>query len=147
MKKLTTFAALLVVCVLASPARAAAQGHSDERCSNADLRGVYSFVASGTFGTAPFATAGQTTYDGHGNMHGVIEVMMNGAQVTANGASRLDWSGTYTVDPGTCTATKTANVPNVGAVEFFVTFADGFKELRFIATNPGAAISGTARKQ
>src|SRR3954470_9697948 len=104
MKKLTMFAALLVVGVIASPARAAAQGHSDDRCSNADLRGVYSFVASGSFGPAPFATAGQTTYDGHGNMHGVIEVMLNGVQVSANGVSRLDWTGTYTVDAGTCTA-------------------------------------------
>lgn len=47
---------------------------------------------------------------------------------------RLDWTGTYTADLTTCTAAKTANIPGLGAVDFFVTFADGFKDLRFIVT-------------
>src|SRR5438874_10867466 len=141
MKKVSIFVGILI-CAMAAQAQAAEPNHPDNRCSNADLRGAYSFVASGTFGASPFATAGRTVYDGHGNMEGVIQISVGG-QLTP----RLDWSGTYTVDPAPCTATKVANVPGIGAVEFFVTFADGFKELRFIATNPGTAISGTARKE
>ena len=141
MKKITMFVGILL-CALAPQLRAADQIHQEDRCSNADLRGAYSFVASGTFGTAPFATAGRTIYDGRGNAEGVIQVSVNGGLTP-----RLDWSGTYTVDPATCTATKTANITGFGAVEFFVTFGDGFRELRFIATTPGATISGTAKKQ
>jgi hypothetical protein len=141
MKKITMFVGMLL-CALAPQVRAADPIHREDRCSNADLRGAYSFVASGTFGTAPFATAGRTIYDGRGNAEGVIQVSVNGGLTP-----RLDWSGTYTVDPATCTATKTANIPGLGAVDFFVTFGDGFRELRFIATTPGATISGTAKKQ
>jgi len=141
MKTFTMLVAILL-CGIAPPVRAADQNHPENRCSNADLRGPYSFVASGTFGPAPFATAGRTTYDGRGNAEGIIQVSVDG-----NVMPRVDWSGTYTVDPVTCTATKVANIPGLGAVQFFVTFADGFRELRFIATTPGATISGTARKQ
>ncbi len=148
MTKVTMFVGIILCAALAPQVGAAHQTqqedrvHRDDRCSNADLRGVYSFVASGTFGTAPFATAGRTMYDGHGTVEGVIQVSVNGDLTP-----RLDWSGTYTMDPATCTATKTANIPGLGAVNFFVTFGDGFKELRFSATNTGATISGTARKQ
>src|SRR4051812_20016998 len=112
MKKITMFVGILL-CALAPQVRAADQIHREDRCSNADLRGAYSFVASGTFGTAPFATAGRTIYDGRGNAEGVIQVSVNGDLTP-----RLDWSGTYTVDPATCTATKTANIPGLGAVDF-----------------------------
>jgi len=37
-----------------------APAESQDACSNADLRGVYSFVLSGTFRTSPLAAAGQT---------------------------------------------------------------------------------------
>ena len=47
MKRITIFAAMLL-CVMAPRIHAADANHGDERCSNADLKGVYSFVASGT---------------------------------------------------------------------------------------------------
>jgi hypothetical protein len=140
MKKIALFAAVLF-CAMASQLSATDKTRADERCSNADLRGVYSFVADGYLGGDAFATAGQTTYDGRGGASGLIQISTNGA-VTP----RLNWSGTYAVDAATCTATKTVVLPN-GSVDFFVTFADGFKELRFISTTEGATISGSARKQ
>jgi len=111
-------------------------------CSNADLRGVYSFVASGTLGAAAFATAGQTTYEGNGKVTGLIQISLNGAVTPV-----LVWSGTYTVDPNNCTATKTAVIPGIGTVHFFVSAGNSFKELRFMATDAGTVITGTARKQ
>ena len=111
-------------------------------CSNADLRGVYSFVASGTIGGAAFATAGQTTYDGNGGVTGYIQVSLGGKVYPMTA-----WSGTYIVDPASCTATKAASIPGIGTVNFFITFADSFRELRFIETDQGTAVSGTAQKQ
>ena len=48
-----------------------------------------------------------------------------------------------------CVLTKTITVPayNNLQVSFFVTAGDAFKELRFIATTPGATISGTATRK
>jgi hypothetical protein len=106
------------------------------------LRGLYSFVASGTLGGQTFATAGQTMYDGTGKVWALIQISLNG-----NVTPLITWTGTYTIDPDTCVANKEAVIPGIGKVHFVVTAADGFNELRFIATDPGTAISGTARKQ
>lgn len=134
MTRLAIFATLLICGMV--PQLTAAE------CSNANLRGVYSFVASGTLGSAAFATAGQTTYEGNGNVTGLIQISLNGSVTPV-----LAWSGTYTVDPNNCTATKTAHIPGVGTVHFFVTAGADFKELRFMASDAGTAITGTARKQ
>jgi|SRR5579862_4693112 len=135
MRRLAAYAVVLTSGMIVPHVNAA-------ECSNADFRGVYSFVASGTLGSAAFATAGQTTYDGNGGVTGLIQISLNG-----NVTPVLAWSGTYTVDPNNCTASKTGHIPGVGTVHFFVTAGADFKELRFIATDPGTVISGTARKQ
>jgi hypothetical protein len=142
MKRIIVFASLLL-CSTVPQIHAQDQSHAQDQCSNADLHGVYSFVASGTMnGVGAFATAGQTTYDGNGNAAGLIQISLNG-----NVTPVIRWTGTYSVNPDNCTATKQANIPGVGTVHFFITSGDRFKELRFIATDNGTAISGTARKQ
>ena len=133
MKKVVVFASLLLILGIVPLAHA-------EECSNADLRGLYSFVASGTLNGAPFATAGQTVYDGNGSVQGQIQISVNG-----NVTQVIEWRGFYNVNPD-CTVTKTAAVPGIGTLHFFVTAGDNFKELRFMATDPGTTISGTARK-
>jgi hypothetical protein len=116
------------------------------------LQGDYSFVASGTFGSSSFAAAGQTTYDGNGGVTGLIQISLGG-----NVSPVLPWSGTYTVDPENCTTTKTVIIPDAPygkggspvtlTVHFFITAGYDFTELRFIVTDPGTTISGTARKR
>jgi hypothetical protein len=147
MKRLMFFCSVLMSFSIMVPKAWADDEHA---CSNADLRGLYSFVASGTVtGKNPdglplgaFAAAGKTMYDGSGNASGLIEVSLNGTIVSSA------WQATYDVDPGTCTATKALTLAVNGAtVNFFITFGDDFRELRFIATDAGTAISGTARKQ
>jgi hypothetical protein len=158
MKKVAVFASVLLAGFAQSRLHAA-------ECSNQDLRGVYSFVASGTFGGAPFATAGQTTYGGNGTASGWIQIDLNGNILPApkSGAAPApgSWTATYTVDPSTCMATKTITLasdpafgPLSGAwLSFFITAGSDFKELRFLLTNTslgmpaGTVISGTARKQ
>jgi len=141
MKRLATFATLSILGLVAP--RASAQG----LCSNADFVGVYSFVASGTSGNAGFAAAGQTIYDGNGGASGVINISLGG---TITGP--IAWTGTYVVNQN-CTATKTISIPGLGPggsalkVDFFITAGAGFAELRFIATDAGTIISGTARRQ
>jgi len=145
MKKLALLASLLILTLVA-------QANAQDGCSNADLRGVYSFVVSGTFGSSPFAAAGQTTYDGKGGVTGLIQISVGG-----NVSPVLPWGGTYTVNPEDCTTTKTAVIPGAPygpggspvtlTVHFFITAGYDFTELRFIATDPGTTISGTARKQ
>lgn len=127
MKKLAVIAGILTWGLIVP------QINAEDRCSNADLRGVYSFVASGTLGGSAFATAGQTSYDGNGGVAGLIQISLGG-----NVTPVIKWSGTYSVDPENCTATKTAQIPGIGIVHFFVTAGAGFQELRFMATDTGA---------
>jgi hypothetical protein len=142
MKKLAIFATLLAGGLVP-------QLHAQTQwCTAANLVGVYSFVASGAvinvqgLPTGPFAAAGRTVYDGNGNASGVIEISLNGTIVSST------WHGTYVVDPASCTATKSITLDVNGAtLHFFITAGDAFNELRFLATDTGTAISGTARKQ
>ena len=46
--------------------------------------------------------------------------------------------------PRTARSPKPLDIPGVGTVHFFVTAGAGFKELRFMATDTGTVISGTA---
>jgi hypothetical protein len=48
-----------------------------------------------------------------------------------------------------CVLTKTITVKDYGplTISFFGSAGDDFKELRFITTDSGTTISGTARKQ
>jgi len=147
MKRLAIFSALYI-SVLVSQAWAQDQ----DECSSSSMRGQYSFVASGTVAGAPFATTGYGIYDGRGNVEGVIQASMNGTVLPATG-----WSGTYTVSAMTaggtssgrtvCVVNKTITIPDYNlVVSFFVTAADRFRELRFIATTAGTTVSGTATK-
>ena len=63
MRKLAVYTTLVISGMLVP-------GLSAEDCSNADLRGSYSFSASGTVTGMPFATAGQTLYNGDGPADG-----------------------------------------------------------------------------
>jgi hypothetical protein len=125
-----------------------------ESCSNADLHGEYSFIASGTLNGTPFATAGQTVYNGDGTADGVIQASALGTIGQAT-----TWTATYSVSamltPGgktVCVLNKTITIKDGPTVSFFGTASAGFQELRFIVTafngaTTNIAVSGTARKQ
>jgi hypothetical protein len=141
MKRIIIFAGMLL-CSLAP------QIYAQGQCSAADLHGVYSFVASGTivsvpgFPSGPFAAAGRTVYAGDGTVSGVIQISLAGTMLNSA------WHGTYVVNPSDCTVTKTVTLDANGAtLHFFITAGDDFRELRFIATDTGTAITGTAGKQ
>jgi hypothetical protein len=152
MTKLAVFASLLLFAL-------APEVRADNGCSNADLQGAYSFLVSGTVSAgnplglpagAAFAAAGLTMYEGNGKAYGVIQISLDGAITQV-----LTWSADYNLDPSGCTLTKTItidhnseNAPYGGVqLHFFGSAGDNFKELRFITTDAGTAITGTARKQ
>ena len=132
-----------------------AQLNAQDRCSDADLHGAYSFVVSGTFAGEPFAAAGQTIYDGNGNASGVIQASVGGTVYPT-----APWTATYSFSPmqtgegqTVCVLKKTMTIDSYGplTMSFFGTSGDDYKELRFIATGSNATtsltISGTARKE
>lgn len=145
MKKLGVFAVFAGLLMFA----VAPQVRADHECSLADLQGVYSFVASGTvtgsndaeLPVGPFAAVGRGIYDGKGNVTGVIQANLNGAPVYDT------WTATYSVDRATCTFTKIVTLTKGPTLTFFITAGDDFKELRFITTDGGTVITGTAKKQ
>ena len=122
-----------------------------EQCQNSDLNGHYSFLVSGTFQGQPFAASGQTLYHGDGTAEGVIQASVGGEILPV-----ASWTATYSLsqmktDTGgtVCVLTKTITVKDYGplTISFFGSAGDDFKELRFITTDSGTTISGTARKQ
>jgi hypothetical protein len=140
-KVCAVFAGLLMFAV-------APQVRAGDECSVADLRGDYSFILSGTIvnvpglPAGPFAAAGRTTYLGDGTAYGVIQASLDGGPLFSN------WTATYTVSPSTCTFTKAITLhPSGVTLNYFITAGDDFRELRFVDTDMGTAITGTARKQ
>jgi len=140
MQKFAIFAGMLM-------AIGAPQVKAQSVCFASNLTGTYSFVASGTFGTAGFAAAGQTVYDGNGGATGVIQISLGGTITPV-----IPWTGTYIMNLD-CTATKAITIPGLGpngsplVVHFFITAGNGFGELRFIATDATTVISGSARRR
>jgi hypothetical protein len=142
---------VIFVLVLAATSGMIVPYLNAESCKNADLHGQYSFVASGTVNGQPYATAGQTIYHGDGTAEGVIQVSLGG-----NVLPVATWTATYTASPmatnsgaTVCVITKAITIPAYGGlvVNFFITAGADFKQLRFIATDAGTTVSGTATKE
>ena len=102
-----------------------------EECSNAALHGEYSFVASGTLNGTPFATAGQTIYNGDGTADGVIQASLGGTVYP-----EAPWKATYNITQKVtgagqivCALQKTVTIDSYGplTVSFFGTAGDDFR--------------------
>jgi len=111
MTKLFAYTTLIVMGIIVPGLRA-----SD--CSNADLRGPYSFVASGTVSGMPFATTGQTLYNGDGTAAGIIQATLGGALFGGPNSPPVTWTATYSLTSvaigggqTVCVLNKTINVP------------------------------------
>jgi hypothetical protein len=143
MKRSTVVIAAAVAFALSlSPtAKAANNG-----CSNATLKGAFVDNAVG-FSTSPPAMAGPLggvltdTFDGRGAMtaSGVLSLNGNIVAVTSK--------ATYSVNAD-CTGTYTAETSPLGitAHYFFVIFDNG-NAIKWICTDPGVVLSGTAHRQ
>lgn len=133
---LALLAASAVVAAPALTASAAPQG----KCSNATLKGTYTFASNGwtvSGGSAtPFALAGVETYDGAGTATGVVTISINGviAPATPNTA-------TYNVNPD---CTGTAAYTNSGVTTHFdIYLSPKGDSFQFVGTDPGEVTSAT----
>src|SRR2546425_4733771 len=102
--KIVAVSASLLISSLATGVSA------EERCNNASLLGSYAFKVDGTNvsvplpgGPGPFAAVGKNTYDGKGNLKGLIVVSSNGVIIPAT------YTGTYHVNAD-CTGFKSATL-------------------------------------
>jgi hypothetical protein len=142
--------AIALVAALGLYLTPAARG-SDKGCSKATLNGTFAYTNTG-FITAPpsqagpFAGVGTQTFDGTGSTTASAWVSVNGNtfQVTIK--------GTYTVNPD-CTGTFTFQISVLSppmslppAHAFFV-IDEGGAEIRAINTDPGQAVTTTAKRQ
>lgn len=138
----------MFVLALSAAAALAQSADSARRpgCTNASLRGTFSFTASGfTVPGSPlppalqgrFASGGTSVFDGRGNVTLTATSSFNGiihGPVTAK--------GTYSVSPD---CTYTSSLEN-GATFRAVIVNDG-RELYILQTNTGVIIPGTALRQ
>jgi len=136
-------AALSTSLLLSSLATAAS---AEERCTNASLSGAYAFQVDGANisaplpgGPGPFAAVGRNTYDGKGGMKGTIVISSNGLIIDAS------YTGTYSVNSD-CTGVKSATLDVGATVDFSFVIDDDLREIRMIVSDPGFAVSGSARK-
>ena len=127
-----------------------AQVSAAEGCNDASAVGSYAFKVDGTNvsiplpgGPGPFAAVGKNTYDGMGHMAGVIVVSSNGTIISAT------YTGTYHVNTD-CTGYKTFTLSIGGTVgptiDMDFVLDDDLREIRMIISDPGFAVSGSARK-
>jgi hypothetical protein len=124
-----------------------------DRCTNASLKGSYAFKVDGTnvsnpyLPLGPFAAVGKNTYDGKGQMRGVITVSSNGSIIPAT------YTGIYTVNAN-CTGVKSATLSIGAVVDFFFVIDDDLREIQMVVTQAGPpgsladglTVSGSARK-
>jgi hypothetical protein len=119
-------------------------------CSNADLKGLYGFSASGrlflpanTPITGPFARAGYATIDGVGKLVITSTASYNGLFFTGT------FDGTYQVKPD-CTFTYNANLgePINIPVQFSGVIYEGGKRADFMLANPpGTTVNASIVRQ
>ena len=116
-----------------------AHAGTPEPCSNASLRGDYAFQIDGTNANGPFASVGKSTYDGRGGVTGVFFMSSNGTIIPVH------YAGSYALQAD-CTGAKSIELDIGIPVSFYLVVDDNLREIRFIGTDAGSTVSGTARK-
>jgi hypothetical protein len=117
----------------------------DQLCSNKSLRGTYGFSTQGVTlqGSSvalsmqgPFASSGFATFDGQGNFTMTSTSSFNGiiqGPVPVKGAYSVNQDCTF-------------DAKDINGVTFRAVIVNVGTELLIMQTNPGVAISGTAKK-
>jgi hypothetical protein len=119
-----------------------------EPCTIADFEGGWGFSFSGIVVGGPFegsfAAAGQFTADENGSFSGSDTLSFNGTIIPRS------FTGTAVVNANcTGSATLTVAIPPNVFPPFHLDFVldDLTREARFVQVDPGAVITGSARKQ
>lgn len=111
------------------------------RCSNATLKGTYTFgyigwsISAGK--SSPFSAAGFDRFNGAGTSHGVITINSNGVVVNNNTPD----TSTYTIKAN-CTGKVVFNTAG-SLAHFNVYLSPSGKLFSLVETDPGSLIGGT----
>jgi hypothetical protein len=134
-------AGLLALSASSRPSvTASAAAQPGPRCSVHTLHGTYAAEQSGWVGTGaarvPYSEAGFVRLDGQGNINGATMFSVDGV------IGSHPVTGTYTVDPETCTGDA---VTNIGTFHFAI--GDNGKQTRFVSTTPTTTLNGELIEQ
>jgi hypothetical protein len=142
--RLTTVALMAILSVLVS----APTGQAGERCTTADFGGGWGFSFNGVVVGGPFAgsfaAAGQFTADEDGDFSGSDTLSFNGTIIPRS------FTGTAVVNAnctGSATLMVTTPVNVFPPFHLYFVLDDHTREARFVQADPGAVITGSARKQ
>jgi hypothetical protein len=128
----------LASLVFLSEARPAA---AKSGCTTKDVNGNYDYTVTGTaIGTGPIAAVGLVSTDGSGNLSAVETDAINGTII------RRTVTGTYTVNAN-CTGTVTFTDNFNQTTHLDIVIGDDSRGIRFIQTDPGNVVTGSASKQ
>ena len=109
-------------------------------CSRATLQGRYAATISGWFGTGPtrlpYGATGSIRLDGRGHITGA------GVQTLDGVISEIAITGTYTVNPRSCTGNATSTIGT-----FFFAITENGEGTRIVGTTPGTTVTGHAVRQ
>jgi hypothetical protein len=145
---ITSLLALITVLSAMVLSSSPAQG----QCSASTIVGSYIYSYTGLIGTnngltnlasfRPTATAGRIVFTDDGNLSGSQTDNSTGT------VFQITYTGSYTLDTGTCSGTLTRTFVNGFQVkEDFVLTNDG-KEIRFVRTSPAMfLVAGTLTRQ
>lgn len=131
----------------------AARIDAQEQCNEASLHGTYAFRIDGTVQPntvgliqGPFAAVGRATYDGKGNMRGVIVASIGGVSTPLlTDRARFTFEGKYKLNSD-CTGSKYATL-NIGAtLNFDFVVTDNLRQIQMVVTDTGVSVSGSAIK-
>jgi hypothetical protein len=132
---------LVILFVSVFVLNAAPKAQADEECSNASLRGSFGVTNTGTIiGVGALSAVGVVTFDGQGNHVGFDTISLNGSIIP-----KLTFTGTYKVNSD-CTGSDTENFQNGLTIQRNFVVVDGGREIRFIVTNSGNAVTAVAQK-
>jgi hypothetical protein len=125
---------------------AVAQNDRGGSCNEADLRGSYGLLVTGTRTIGPamvetFVTVSMVTFDGRGAF--TAEGVSHGA---TTGVRKGPATGTYAVNPD-CSGTWTTNIPGVPPLIANFVIVDRGKEVRAVSASPGEISTGNARRR
>lgn len=110
-------------------------------CTESSLYGPYAYSRVGTVvGKGPAAANGVVTFNGQGKLEGMDTASVNG-QIT----DRF-FKGEYVVTPD-CTGTATFFFSDREVVNIALQIIAGEREVRFIQTDTGTVITGSAKAQ
>ena len=114
-------------------------------CSVGDLKGQYLLVSQGVVGPPnarqPLANVGLITYNGRGTLYGHETVNVGGTLVQS------PFTGTYDVNANCAVSAEVLDAIGSAHLTGVLVGQGANQEVRFLITEPGAVLVGTAKRQ